>query len=294
MSAGFSESQTIPDGAAMTQQPRSLTPSEVPSGAKGPSRSQRDTAARGRNRVPYGLISILAGLLLWQIFVLTVHPSRLMIVAPSEIGVRLLEMFQTGEIWPDLSISLQAFGIGYATAALVAIPLGLVIGASTLVYQWANPWVSALYATPIIGLAPLFIIIFGFGVEAKIAVVVALSIFPILINTVSGARAVGADHKELAIVYKANRRETFIRVLFPGSIPFILTGLRLAVGRGLIAVVVADLFGASNGLGLNLQRSAQSFNTVDIFAVTVLLAFLGIALTAVLEHFERRAYRGVK
>lgn len=246
-----------------------------------------------RNKIPYGLLSILSGLALWEILVRVIEPSRLIIVAPSEILARLFEMIVTGEIWPDLSVSLQGFAVGYILAAAVAIPLGLAIGASPLLYKLANPWVNALYATPIIGLAPLFIIIFGFGLTSKIAVVIALVIFPILINTVSGARAVGIDHKELAIVYKANRFETFTRVLFPGSTPFILTGLRLAVGRGLIGVVVADLFGASKGLGLNLQRSAQAFNTVDIFAVTLLLAFLGIASSAALEYFERRAYRGV-
>lgn len=245
-----------------------------------------------KRSLPYGVISILAGLVLWEILVQLFEPSRLIVVAPTEILERLVEMFATGSIWPDLNISMQGFAIGYVLAAVLAIPLGLIIGASSLVYRWANPWVNALYATPIIGLAPLFIIIFGFGLQAKVAVVVALVIFPILINTVSGARAVGIDHKELAVVYKANKLETFVRVLFPGSIPFILTGLRLAVGRGLIGVVVADLFGSSSGLGLNLQQSAQSFNTVDIFAVTVILAFLGIVLTGILEYFERRAYRG--
>lgn len=265
--------------------------------AAGAARTVRAVSAAPRRSappIPYGVISIIGGLLIWEVLVRVLKPDRLVIVAPSEIIARLWEMLSTGEIWPDLSISLQGFGIGYALAALVAIPLGLAIGASPLLYRFANPWVSALYATPIIGLAPLFIIIFGFGLRSKIAVVVTLVIFPILINTVSGARAVGVDHKELAVVYRANRVETFVRVLFPGSIPFILTGLRLAVGRGLIGVVVADLFGASSGLGLNLQRSAQAFNTVDIFAVTLLLASLGLILTGLLEIFERRAYRGAK
>lgn len=243
-------------------------------------------------RTPYGFLSIAAGLLLWEALVRVFQPSELVIVAPSEIAATLYEMFASGEIWPDLTISMQAFILGYFLSACVAIPLGLAIGASDLAYKWANPWISALYATPILGLAPLFVIIFGFGLSAKVAVVIALVTFPILINTVSGARSVAVEHKELAIVYRANRLENFRRVLFPGSLPFILTGLRLAIGRGLIAVVVADLFGASAGLGLNLQRSAQSYDTASIFAVTVLLAFLGIALTALVERLERKAYKG--
>ncbi|WP_182358473.1 ABC transporter permease [Tomitella gaofuii] len=252
------------------------------------------TALAGRARrlrTPYGLISILCGLLLWEVLVRVFEPSDLIIVAPTAIVRTLTSMFTSGSIWPDLTISMQGFAAGYVLAAIIAIPLGLAIGASRMLYKWANPWVNALYSTPIIGLAPLFIIIFGFDLQSKIAVVFALVVFPILINTVSGARAVSTDHKELAIVFGASRMETFRKVLLPGALPFILTGLRLAIGRGLIGVVVADLFGASAGLGLNLLQSAQSFNTPKIFAVTLLLAFLGIAFTAVIEFFERRAYR---
>lgn len=271
------------------------TSASAPTTAR-PQRTQTKEGGRvkSQQKLPVGVLSILAGLALWELVVRVFEPSRLIIVAPSEVLVRLADMFATGVIWEDLIPSLQGFGVGYLIAAVVAIPLGLMIGSSQILYRWANPWVNALYATPIIGLAPLFIIVFGFGLTAKVAVVISLVIFPILINTVSGARAVSPEHRELAVVYRANKVETFVRVLFPGSIPFILTGLRLAVGRGLIGVVVADLFGASSGLGLSLQRSAQSFNTTDIFAVTVLLAFLGIVLTAILEFFERRSYGGVK
>lgn len=283
MSTTSTETSTA---AATTADPkRSRAAAPLPAGPK----PRRGLPAK----TPYGLISIIAGLALWEVAVRLFKPDPLTVVAPTTIAETLVDLFRTGSIWPDLTVSMQGFAIGYALAAVVAIPLGLTIGASQLVYRWANPWVNALYATPIVGLAPLFIIIFGFGLQAKVAVVVALCVFPILINTVSGARAVSADHKELAVVYQANRLETFRRVLFPGALPFILTGLRLAIGRGLIGVVVADLFGASSGLGLNLQRSAQSFDTANIFAVTVLLAFLGIALTGIIEFFERRAYKGM-
>lgn len=246
---------------------------------------------RRRLRTPYGVVSILLGLGLWEAYVRLFKPSELVVVAPSKIAVTLYDMFRDGTIWPDFSISMKAFLLGYGLSAAVAIPLGLAIGASLTAYRWTNPWINALYSTPIVGLAPLFIIIFGFDLQAKVAVVITMVVFPILINTVSGARAVGLDHKELAVVFRANRLETFRRVLFPGSMPFILTGLRLAVGRGLIGVVVADLFGASAGLGLNLQRSAQSFDTAAIFAVTALLAFLGIVLSELVAFLERRAYR---
>lgn len=245
---------------------------------------------RRRLRFPTGLVSILVGLVIWQVAVRVLHPSELVIVAPLDVAERLVETIQDGTLWPDLSVSLQAFVVGYGLAVLIGIPLGLLIGSSARLHEWTRLWIAGLYATPIIGLAPLFVISFGYGLQAKAAVVVSLAVFPILINTIAGARSVGRDFRELAVVYRANRVETFARVLLPGSMPFIATGLRLSVGRGLIGVVVADLFGASAGLGLSLQRSAQAFDTANIYAVTAVLAFLGIALTSAIEVFEKRAY----
>ena len=245
---------------------------------------------RRRMTFPTGLVSVLVGLALWQLAMKVFKPSELVIVAPLDVARRLLDSIQDGTLWPDLSISLQAFVLGYGLAVLAAIPLGLLIGSSAGLYEWTKLWIAGLYATPIIGLAPLFVISFGYGLQAKAAVVLSLAVFPILINTIAGARAVGKDFQELAVVYRANRWETFVKVLLPGSTPFIATGLRLSVGRGLIGVVVADLFGASAGLGLNLQRSAQAFDTANIYAVTMVLAALGIVLTSVIEVFEKRAY----
>lgn len=249
-----------------------------------------DPLRRRRVGFPIGLVSVLVGLGVWQLAVMVFQPSELVIVTPVEVVQRLWESIQDGTLWPDLSISLRAFFLGYFLAVLVAIPLGLMIGSNDTLYAWVRLWISGLYATPIIGLAPLFVITFGYGLQAKAAVVFSLALFPILINTIAGARTVGKDFRELAVVYGANRLETFRKVLLPGSTPFIATGLRLSVGRGLIGVVVADLFGASAGLGLSLQRSAQAFDTANIYAVTLLLAVLGIVLTSVIEVFEKRAY----
>jgi ABC-type nitrate/sulfonate/bicarbonate transport system permease component len=252
--------------------------------------ASRSDRPRRRFTALQGLASVLIGLAIWQLVVVIFQPSDLVIVAPTEVVGRLAGSLADGSLWPDLAISLQAFLVGYAIAFIVAIPLGLAIGSSRWAHEWSRLWISGLYATPIIGLAPLFVILFGYGLQAKAAVVFTLAVFPMLINTIAGARAVGQDFKELAVVFGASRFETFRTVLVPGSTPFIATGLRLAVGRGLIGVVVADLFGASAGLGLNLQRSAGAFDTANIFAVTLLLAVLGVALTALVEVVERRAY----
>jgi len=281
-----------------TRSPRQASTAEATPQARtdadtaAPRTERQRTAPTRRIRTPHGLISIIGGLALWELLVRVFHPDPLIITAPSEIVTTLVDITASGRLWPNFSVSMEGFLIGYVLSALIAVPFGLAVGTNTLLHRYSNPWINALYATPIIGLAPLFVIIFGFGLSAKIAVVVALAIFPMLINTVSGARAVPQEHRELAAVYRATRLETFWRIFLPGSMPFILTGLRLAIGRGLIGVVVADLFGADHGLGLMLQQSAQTFDTPQIFAVTALLAALGIGLTAILETFERRTSRG--
>nr|WP_246631180.1 hypothetical protein [Pseudonocardia nigra] len=119
---------------------------------------------------------------------LVFEPDPLVIVAPSTIVGTLATLLTSPAFWPHLIVSMEGFVLGYALSALIAVPLGLVIGSSRALYRYTDPWISALYAAPIIGLAPLFIIIFGFGLQAKVAVVVALAVFPMLINTVAGAR----------------------------------------------------------------------------------------------------------
>jgi ABC-type nitrate/sulfonate/bicarbonate transport system permease component len=280
-------------GAVVPGEPRDRGTKEGPvtSIISRPAAGER-THARHFLRIPHTPISILAGLILWQLVVWVFHPNPLAVVGPIRIGEELGDLMSNAGFWADLSVSMQAFAIGYALAAVVAVPLGLAVGSNRILNLWLTPWINGLYATPIIGFAPLFIIVFGFTLSSKIAVVVSLAIFPILINTVSGAKAVGRDYQELAVVYRANKLETFRRVLFPGSVPFILTGLRLAIGRALIAVVVADLFGASDGIGLRLQRAAEDFDTASIYAITVVLAFLGVVLSGLVQLWENRMYRG--
>jgi len=159
---------------------------------------------------------------------------------------------------------------------------------SAVAKQSMQPWVSGLYATPTIALAPLFILWFGIGVWSKVVVVILLVFFPVAINTEAGLRTTSERLIEMLRSFGASERQIFVKVSLPSAVPFILAGLKLGIGRGLIGVVVAELFGSRAGLGRLIAASADSFNMPELFAGVVVLAVAGILMTAGFSWLERR------
>jgi NitT/TauT family transport system permease protein len=149
-----------------------------------------------------------------------------------------------------------------------------------------GPWVAGLYATPIIAVAPLVILWAGIGIWSKVIVVVSVVIFPVIINTEAGIRATDRALIEAVRSFGASRMQIFTKVSLPSALPFILAGLRLGIGRGLIGVVVGELFGARAGVGFLILQSAEVFNMPRLFAGVALLAAAGIALMALCRSLE--------
>lgn len=228
-------------------------------------------------------------LAVWELSVRLLQPNSLIVVGPTAIVEAFIDLYQAGTLVTDISVSLRQFVLGFGLATLVGVPLGLIMGASELINDYADPWLTALYATPNIALAPLFIIWLGLGDPSHIAIIALAAFFPIIINTIAGVQAVHSDLREVGIAYHANARETFMQVDLPGSMPYIFTGLRLAVARGLVGVVVADLFGSTAGLGHLILNASQIFRTADVFVGVVTLAVLGVTITWILRLVERAA-----
>ena len=233
------------------------------------------------------LASLVVGFLLWEASVHVFDISALIFSPPSAIARRFVTLVDDGTLQKNLSVSMTQFSLGYFGCAFVAIPLGLAIGKSAWLRDVLDPWISALYATPSISLAPLFIIWLGFGTTSKAFIVGLLSFFPILINTTAGVDSVAQKYEEVGGAFRADWIERFVKVVFPGALPFIFAGLRLAVGRGLVGLVVGDLFGSTAGLGHMILRSAQLFDTPGVFVATIVLAMLGVILSAVLGAIQR-------
>ena len=234
----------------------------------------------------WGVVSVLAGLLLWEFIARYVVASSLFLAGPFEIFGAIGELWGSGELLRHLKVSAAEFAIGYALACTVGIAIGVAMAASPIWQQVLQPWVSGLYATPTIALAPLFILWLGIGIWSKVVVVISLVVFPVIINTEAGLRTTSRELVETARAFGASPRQIFLKVSLPSALPFILAGLRLGIGRGLIGVVVAELFGSRAGLGQMITQAAESFNMPQLFAGVVILAVAGVALTSAFTYLE--------
>jgi NitT/TauT family transport system permease protein len=225
-------------------------------------------------------LSVVSGLLLWEIMSRFVVSNTLFLASPSQILVAIYRLTESGEMGRHIAVSSIEFALGYAVASAIGIAIGFGMASNVRFKQAMQPWISGLYATPTIALAPLFILWLGIGIWSKVLVVIFLVLFPVTINTEAGLRTTSARLIEMLRSFGANGRQIFFKVSLPSALPFILAGLKLGIGRGLIGVVVAELFGSRVGLGRLISQSADTFNMPELFAGVAVLAVAGIAMTA--------------
>lgn len=177
---------------------------------------------------------------------------------------------------------------GYFLAFILGVGFGFAMASSRGAKEALQPWVSGLCATPTVALALLFILWFGIGIFSKITVVTVLVLFPVAINTETDLLGSSRQPVETVRSFGATQRQIFFKVSLPSALPFIFAGMRLGIGRSLIGVVVAELFGARAGPGQLIIQSAEPFNMPNLFAGVTVLAVAGIAMTSGFMRLERR------
>ncbi len=241
-----------------------------------------------RSRYMAGTLSVVGGLLFWELVSRLLVANPLFLAAPTQIVDAVYKLTLTGEMGRHVWISGVEFVVGYVIASVVGIAVGFGMANSATFKQAMQPWISGLYATPTIALAPLFILWLGIGIWSKVLVVIFLVLFPVTINTEAGLRTTSERLVEMLRSFGASERQIFFKVSLPSALPFILAGLKLGIGRGLIGVVVAELFGSRAGLGRLISQSADSFNMPELFAGVIVLAVAGIGLTAAFGWLEKR------
>lgn len=232
--------------------------------------------------------SVVLVLLAWQVAGSRVN--QLFFSPPSAIAGGAVEMLASGEFLRHAWGSLGAFSVGLAGALVLGILLGLLMGRYRLAEYLLDPYVYALDATPRVALIPLLLLWFGLGAPAKIAVVFLSGLFPVLMNTFSGVRTVSAGLVDIGRAYGASERQIFAKVIVPAALPFIMTGVRLAVGRALIGIVTAEMFTAVSGLGgllIRLSSALTAAGTAKFFVPVIFLALLGVALSAAAAALQR-------
>ena len=235
-----------------------------------------------------GTLSVGGGLLLWEAVSRLVVANPLFLASPTQIVEAVITLTATGEMQRHVGISAAEFAVGYVIASVIGIAVGFGMASNASFKQAMQPWISGLYATPTIALAPLFILWLGIGIWSKVLVVIFLVLFPVTINTEAGLRTTSERLIEMLRSFGASERQIFFKVSLPSALPFILAGLKLGIGRGLIGVVVAELFGSRAGLGRLISQSADAFNMPELFAGVIVLAVAGIAMTAGFGWVEKK------
>jgi ABC-type nitrate/sulfonate/bicarbonate transport system permease component len=241
-----------------------------------------------------GTGTIVLLLLVWQFlpdFVPMKAGTKLFFTVPSHIAGTLWDMFATGSIWKPLGVSASAFAIGLLLAIVVGLPLGVLLGRSATLNAMIDPFITAFNATPRLVFLPLLMLWFGIGIWSKVAVVFLGALFPLLINTYEGVR--NADKLLINVVRSFGAGEWDIArlVVVPNSLPFIIVGLRLAIGRAVLGVVVSEFFGSQDGLGVVMVRAASQFKVDVVFAGLIVFAALSLIMTGLVKLIEDRLTR---
>ena len=208
--------------------------------------------------------------------------------SPSLIFKAAVEMFRSGEIYHDLYVSGIEFLGGYFLAAAVAIPFGILVGWYKRMSYVFDPFINAMNATPRVALLPLVIIWLGIGILSKVGIIFLGAVFSILINTRDGVKTTPLNLLNAARSFGASEWMVFKTVVVPSTIPFILTGLRLAVGRALVGVLVGELYAATAGIGFMITVAGATFQTDKVFVGVGIFALSGMIGMELLTKIERR------
>jgi ABC-type nitrate/sulfonate/bicarbonate transport system permease component len=254
-------------------------------------RAVQEAASRQRRRrrlhdAVVRTASVCAVLAVWELGARAVSP--LLFAPPSRIVVAGVQMVAAGELWPYLSLSFRVAAVGMLLGLVVGIAAGVAIARVRLLDLSLEPFVIALYSTPMVALIPLVVIWAGFGEGGKIVVIFLFAVFPVLLNTYQGVRGVDARLLEVARSFRSPERALWGDVILPSALPFIIAGVRLALGRALIGMVIADLYTSVSGIGYLIVRYAQNLQIDRLLVPVVILSITGVVLVQLLRWLEVR------
>jgi ABC-type nitrate/sulfonate/bicarbonate transport system permease component len=236
-----------------------------------------------------GTAAVFAFLIIWEL-VGNVYQliNPMFMSAPSLIFKAAVGLVRSGEIWNDLMISGIELFWGYLAAVVFGIPFGIMVGWYKRMSYLFDPFINAMNATPRVALLPLIIIWLGIGILSKVGIIFLGAVFSILINTRDGVKTTPYNLLTCARSFGASEWMVFKTVVLPSTIPFILTGLRLATGRALVGVMVGELYAATAGIGFMITVAGATFQTDKVFVGVGIFAISGMILMEALTKIERR------
>ncbi len=242
-------------------------------------RSTREWLVRGG--------SVFVVLAAWQLY--APHLNPIFLRPPSDVAKAFVDLVQDGTLVQATLESGKTLALGFALALLFGLSVGLGSARSWLAYNAANPWITALYSTPTVALVPFMSLWLGIGDTAKIAVIALFAVFPIIVNTQQGVRYVDPALMEVARSFNSSERRLWTDVLVPSALPFIFAGIRLAIPRALVGMVLAEfLISVGQGLGSLIIIYQNTFRVDRMFVPVIVVAAMGVLLIAIAQWLEGR------
>lgn len=234
-----------------------------------------------------GFASVAAAIAIWQIALTYFIPlNPFFFTKPSLIAVAFKEQVIDGALWGDLAVSSRAFLWGWSFAVILGIPIGAVMGWRRRAEYTLDPFLTALYASPLVALAPLIIVVFGVGLFAKSVLVFLLSIFPFIFNTFAGVKSTDPLLINVVRSFGGREKDLYFKVIFPSTLPYIVAGARIAIGRGLVGIIVGEFYAASQGIGFAISNFGDTYRLPEMFAGILVLMIAAVLLTEGMRKFE--------
>jgi len=231
-------------------------------------------------------LSLAVVLTAWELYGRSVNP--ILFTYPTAVARAFVELVSNGELQRFLMQSLEVFVYAFVLAVVAGIPLGIFLARSATLSLALEPYLHAIYSTPTVAFIPLIVLWFGFRVPAKVVIVFLFMVFPILLNTQQGVKNLNQDLLEVARSFCSSERRLWGDLIIPSALPFILAGVNLAIGRGLVGMVVAEFFTSVAGLGYMIVQYANAFETAKLFVPIVVLMTLGVILIGLIKVVERK------
>jgi ABC-type nitrate/sulfonate/bicarbonate transport system permease component len=262
---------------------RSVPRAEFLSVAADPDPAQRDRWRWLQHGLPY--ISVLVFLVVWQ--VVGEHINPILLATPVDTAKAFWDLLTSGQLGPAFGSAMVDLGLGYGLAVVVGVVVGILMGRSRTAERVLNPYVNFFQATPLIALVPLIVIWFGVGLEARVAVTFVLAIWSIIINTATGVKETPDALIDVGRVYKLSRLQLVSRVALPHAVPSIFAGLRIALGKALIGMVIAQMEVSVSGLGGLIINYGNAFKTAYLLAAVFTASLVGMIAAVLLEVLRR-------
>ena len=232
------------------------------------------------------LLSLLVLFFVWEY--IGRHTNPILFTYPAAVARAFIDLLFSGELLSYMKESLLVLTYSFILSIFVGVLVGVIVGRSPLV-EWAtNIYISALYSMPMVAVVPLIVLWFGFKVPAKVIIVFLFMVFPILINTYQGVKDVNRNLLEVAHSFCSTERQLWRHLIIPSAIPFIVVGVRLAIGRGLVGMIIAEFYTSITGLGYMIVRYANAFETDKLFVPIVVVMAMGVGLMGLVKSIETR------